>query len=331
MSPERSLHVLLISSEWPTAEHPEWATFVVQQVTFLKRAGVKVDVFPFQGRGSPASYLKAWREVRARLRAAPYDLIHAHFGNSALLALPRRLPLVLTLWGSDVQGIVGPGGRYTLKGVLLRQITRMAARAADQVIVVAERLIRFLPARDYHVIPGGIDLDLFKPVPRHEARQALGLPDEQPIVFFAANPGTPVKRFGLARAAVDALRADMPDVQLLTAGGIPFTQMPLYMNAADVLLVTSRHEGSPTVVKEALACNLPVVSVDVGDVRQRIAGVAGCVVCKDDRPETIAAALRQVLAERARTNGREAAQWLDEKLMAEEIIAVYWQAVERNA
>ncbi len=129
-----------------------------------------------------------------------------------------------------------------------------------------------------------------------EARAKLGLPADLPIVLFGGRPEMPVKRFALAQRAVALLARQ--DVKLLTASNVPHSEMPLYLNAADVLLLTSRHEGSPTIVKEALACNLPVVSTDVGDVRERIASIDGCSVCDNDEPETIAFALGEGVGER---------------------------------
>ena len=99
------------------------------------------------------------------------------------------------------------------------------------------------------------------------------------------------------------------------------------MSAADALVLTSMHEGSPNVVKEALACNLPVVAVDVGDVRHRIGAVAGCVLCADDRPETVAAGLVAVLQRGRHIAGRETVLDLDERITAEKTIAVYRQAI----
>ena len=102
------------------------------------------------------------------------------------------------------------------------------------------------------------------------------------------------------------------------------------MNACDVLLMTSLHEGSPNVVKEALACNLPIVSTDVGDVRNRIGALDGCVVCATDDPATIAEALNQVLSRRQGIDGRKAVLDLDEQVLTSKVIDVYRRAVEKS-
>jgi len=120
-----------------------------------------------------------------------------------------------------------------------------------------------------------------------------------------------------------------PEVEVVTLTAVAHGLMPLYMNACNVLLMTSLHEGSPNVVKEALACNLPIVSTDVGDVRKRIGALEGCVVCSDDEPATIAGALRQALGWHQGIDGRKAVLDLDEQALTLRVIDVYRRAVEK--
>jgi glycosyltransferase involved in cell wall biosynthesis len=158
-----------------------------------------------------------------------------------------------------------------------------------------------------------------------EARQILGLDQNKKYVLFVGSKTNPTKRFDLAEQAV----ADMADerVTLLTASNIPHESIPVYMHAADVLIVTSLHEGSPNVVKEALACNLPVVSTDVGDVKQRIGNLEGCAVVQDDHPKTISSAIRRVLTNETEFHGRESVADLDEDLLTQKVINVYQLAL----
>jgi glycosyltransferase involved in cell wall biosynthesis len=107
--------------------------------------------------------------------------------------------------------------------------------------------------------------------------------------------------------------------------------MPVLMSACDALLFTSMQEGSPNAVKEALACDLPVVSVEVGDVPVRLQGIEGCELCSDERPETIAAALERVLRRGQRIAGRQAVQQLDENLITQQVLGVYDTALARAA
>lgn len=315
----------MVTSEWPTQEHPEWVPFLVDQVEQLRCAGIRLDVFSFRGAMRPHRYLLAWVKLQRRLKAGEWDLLHAQFGQAGLLALwPKPYPLVVTFHGSDLNGFTNSNGRLTVMGALLRRISQAVSLHAEECILVSEQLAVALPEKRYHVIPCGIDLERFKPSDQKDARRELGLALDRQYVLFTGAPENPIKRYNLARSAADLVGEP---AELLTIRDVPHDQMPQVINAADVLLLTSTREGSPTVVKEALACNLPVVSVDVGDVRKRLEGVEGCVVCEDDRPETIAAAIRRTLDRQTPIDGRPAVMDLDGARLAQHIIQVYQKAI----
>lgn len=321
------MRVLMISSEWPTPERPHAVPFIVRQVDFLRRAGVDVEVFHFRGGGNPLNYFHAWRRVRRLMREERFDLLHTQWGQSALLALPKNRPLVVTFRGDDVHGIVDSNRRQTFQGIVLRLVTRYAARKADERIVVSQSLATQLKIEDHHIIPSGIDLTLFHPDDKRKARQILNLPVRKDLILFAGDLHTPRKRLPLIREAVQLLQVENPNAELICAGAVPHEKMPLYMSACDVLILASVHEGSPNVVKEALACNLPVVSTDVGDVRERIGSVDGCVVCADDKPETLAASIQSVLSRNKRIDGRKTVLNLDETILTQRLISVYKKAI----
>jgi teichuronic acid biosynthesis glycosyltransferase TuaC len=324
--PARPLSVLVVTSEWPTAAKPLLVPFIVQQVRYLREAGLEVEVFPFRGARNPANYARAWRRLRARIRAGRHDLVHAQFGQAgALAAFPKPLPLVVTFHGDDLEGIVGDDGRYLWLGRVLRRLSQAVALRADGIVAVSRHLVRYLPRPPDAIIPTGIDFAKFRPMPMAEARARLGLPLERKLVLFPADPAETRKRHTLAESAVRQVGAD-----LVVAWGVPHQDIPMYMNACDVLVLTSMHEGSPTVVKEALACDMPIVSVDVGDVRERLESVEGCVVCADDRPETVAAGLAEVLARRGRVHGRAAVANLDESELTRRLLEVYELALSRS-
>src|SRR5947199_6076991 len=151
-----ALRVLMITSEWPS-EPGHTAHFIARQARFLSAAGVRLEVFTFRGGRHPLRYLAAWVRLRRRLARERYDIVHAQFGQSGLLALPKRLPLVVTFRGDDLQGIVGREGRYLWSGRVLRAASRIVARVADRIVVVAASLAHHLPgSRAYHVIPSGL-------------------------------------------------------------------------------------------------------------------------------------------------------------------------------
>lgn len=328
---DRPLRVLLVTSLWPDEEHPNRVPFIVRQVEYLRMAGVEVDVFHFIGLWSPRRYLNAALEVRRRVSKQRYDIVHARFAQAALPALAQRAcPVVVTYGGTDVLGRRNAQGRLTVPGFFQRLLALLVARLVDANIVVSENLDTALGDVDTHLVPDGIDMRFFRPLDQAEARQKLGLAAEAPTVLFVGDPqgGRDKKRFGLAREVVDRAKKALPDLELVTVHNRPHAEMPYFMNAADVLILTSRSEGSPNVVKEALACNTPVVSVDVGDVRERLAEVAGCVVSDTDDPDEMAQLLVQVLKAEQPIDGRTAIAPLDEFESARKTIAVYQKALE---
>lgn len=328
MTPQ--LKILFLTTEWPTPERPADVPFLVEYANALRRHGAEVNVFHFHGEGNPINYLKAWVRLRRLPAWRDADILHAHWGQSAFLALGSWKPLVITFHGSDLQGIVDASGRYGWKGKLLVQLNKWMACKATRCLTVSNRLRNLLPpcVHDALVIPMGIDLERFRPLDRLECKRALGLDPNLRYILFASDPARPEKRNGLAERAVAA--ANLPGGKLLVVSGQPYEKMPLFLNAADLLLLTSSHEGSPMVIKEALACNLPVVSTDVGDVAEKLRNLAGCHICIDDSVKTISSAIFQVMTNPRVFNGREQMQELSWDLIAQQTFDVYHQCLEKH-
>jgi teichuronic acid biosynthesis glycosyltransferase TuaC len=321
------VRVLVLTAMYPTPDKPGFGIFVKEQVDSLREAGIDVDVFAFEGTNGIRSYVKAAGDLRRVLREKPYDLVHAHYGLTGLVArMQLRCPVVVTFHGSDLLGGVGSNNKYTGLGAVVVLLSKLVALVAAQPIVVADILKSKLWLRSAVTIPMGVDISLFQPMPSHEARQQLGLADDRQWVAFIAHPEDHTKRFDIAQAAVRLLQEKQLSVELLPVYNVPHHRVPLYMNACDALVLTSMHEASPCVVKEALACNLPIVSVNVGDVAERTAGVVGCYLC-DRTPEAVATELGKVLQDRRRTNGRERIQALSLQNVAQKVIAVYEKAL----
>ncbi len=324
------IRVLMITSQWPSLERPYAVPFLVQQVNFLRRAGVEVDVFSFRGAQKPLNYLRAWKRLRRQLDPSRYDLVHAQFGQSALLPWPRQMPLVVTFHGDDILGEKVYGGRATLGGMLLQRLSQLISLRADAVIIVSDQMRDHIPSSvPLHLLPTGVDLDSLPSMSEEAARRQLGLPLNEKLVLFVGNPEDPYKRYELARQAVDILNQKIP-ARLILGWKMTHRDILVLMHACNAFVMTSFQEGSPTVVKEALACNLPIVSVVVGDVVLRLRGVEGCEVCSDDTPETIAASLERVLRRGLRTNGRESVKELDEKVLAERLIGIYRSVMKKS-
>ena len=294
------------------------AEFFRLQVRALERQGVEETTLGVPGQQrftddgvddrSMLDYLRYYPQVLRRSFDS-YDLVHANYGLTAPAALGQpNLPVVLTLWGTDLMGKYG-------------RLGRLCARRADAVIVMSERMAETLPT-DCHVIPHAVDLERFRPFPRRPAREAIGWRHDANHVLFPYPEQRRVKDYPRAKRVVETARDRYgDDVELQTLYGVPHERMPLYMNAADALLLTSRREGSPNAVKEAMACDLPVVATDVGDVRTRLAGVDGSHVCRTDGE--LVDGLVDVLDRGEPSTGREAIAPLGLEQMGERIRAVY--------
>lgn len=298
--------------------------FYNDQVAALERAGVDVETVTVPGRFAPADaegrsvadYLRFYPTVLRRSFDS-FDLVHANNGLTAPHAVAQpNLPVVLTFWGADVLG------RAYRKDLA----SRACAGVAEEVIVRSDEMREAL-GDGVHVIPHGVDLSAFEPMDRSAAREAVGWDHDARHVLFPYPPERTEKNYPLAKRVtgqVDGRATE--DVRLQVVSGRPHERMPLYLNAADALLLASDFEGSPNVVKEALACDLPVVSTDVGDVRERLAGVEPSAVCASE--SALVAGLAAVLDADARANGREAVSHLGLREMGERIHEVYRAALE---
>jgi len=180
------------------------------------------------------------------------------------------------------------------------------------------------------VIPNGVDLEIFKPLDKNECRKKLGWKQDRKIVLFASNPQRSEKNFSLAQKTIAALYIE--DIELKVIYNVPHTEMPLYFNGSDLLLSTSLWEGSPNVIKEAMACNCPIVSTNVGDVKWLLDGVESCFITTND-PNDVADKIKKALNFKSKTNGREKliCLGLDSEHIAKKIIKVYEEVINNNS
>lgn len=324
-----SLLVLVVTNLWPTDADPGYGSFVQAQVESLRAVGVDYDLVFIDGRRSRWNYVRAIRELRFRLKHYRYNLIHAHFGLSGWVARCQwRAPVVVSFMGDDVLGRPARSGRITLYGRFLQASSWMLARLVRAVIVKSPDMKSRLGLDSARVIPNGVDLNLFQPMNQTEARRALGLDLKKKFVLFPYDPLEARKRFDLIEAATERARREIPDLEILHARGVPRARMPLYLNAADVLVLASLFEGSPNAVKEAMAVNLPVITVDVGDTAELIGPTEGCHLVPRDAG-VIAARIVEVCRRGTRTNGREWIARLSMEKVAAQIVNVY-QSVARQ-
>ena len=318
-----SYTVLVVTNLWPTEADPGYGSFVQAQMKSLRPLGVEFDVLFINGRESRWNYARAVRDLRAKLKSNPYDLIHAHFGLSGWVARCQgRVPVVVSFMGDDVLGRFKRSGRISLYGRLLQASSFVLARLVSAVIVKSRQMKSKLKLNSTHVIPNGVDLPLFRPLDQAEARRTLGLDPQKKYVLFPYNPAEQRKRYDLIEAAVVRAREQVSELEMLHVQGVPGARMPLYMNAADVLVLASLAEGSPNAVKEAMAVNLPVITVDVGDAVELIGPTEGCYLVPHE-VEAIAARIVEVCRRGTRTRGRDWIARLSMESVAKQIVDVY--------
>jgi glycosyltransferase involved in cell wall biosynthesis len=287
--------------------------FIREQVDALARYGIDIEYNYIMGKGV-TGYLNNYRSLCNVVCRNDIDLVHAHYGLSGMLAVLQRIcPVVITFHGSDIH----------IKSN--RMISKLAASLAAHSIFVADKLQRKLKiANNASVIPCGVDFDVFYPRSKRECRKMLNLPEDKPIILFAASFDRPVKNYTLARQAADKLG----DITLIELKGYSREQVNCFLNASDLLLMTSLDEGSPQIVKEALACNCPVVSTDVGDVRQNLQGITGCYITSYD-VEDVAAKVRLAL-QSGKIAARAKIRHFDNELISSRIIEVYHNVSKNN-
>jgi len=319
------LRVLFVTSMWPDDERPHYGTFIQTQAQSLEDLGIAVDIVAIRGYTSSLAYLFSWQQIRAAQGKQRYDLVHIHTGHAALTGLiGTRLPTVVSFVGGDLLGNPGEHGiiwKSRIEATVFRQLARVSTRTITKSREMEDALPRSLRARN-DVIPNGVNLEAFAPRARAEARETLGWPQDELVALFLGDPDDPRKNLSLARTAVSEVKERQPNVRLHVGWGSRPSEIPSLMWAADALVFPSRSEGSPNVVKEAMAATLPIVATPVGDVPERLEGIEGCFVTSPD-PASFAEALTKALSFGRTTEAREAVQALSLAHVADQVSAVY--------
>jgi teichuronic acid biosynthesis glycosyltransferase TuaC len=325
-----SLRVLaVLPTGTRTGRSPVWAQ---RQVESLRNLGVEVDIFPFANRRSPWGLFRGGLALRRAVRRLKPDLVHVHYAAAqalvAVLFSPR--PIVVSLCGSDLLGHYDHRGRRTWHGRLTILLSQMAALGATRLIAKSEelraKLWRPRSRAICEVIPNGVNLAEFRPMAQTEARRSLGWDHDDPVVLFIHRSGHWVKNPQLAAAAFRLARESIPALKMVVVENEPSARMPLFFNAADVLLLVSSHEGSSNSLKEAMASDLPVVATRCGDSADHLRGVRHCHVCNHDVAE-IARRLEEVLSAHERSDGRMHIAHLDAPLVARRVMDCYHAAL----
>lgn len=267
-----------------------YAPFITEQVNAIEKQGVECLYYGVSEKGI-VGYIRQIPKLKEAIQLFRPDIIHAHYGLCGLLAnCQRGIPVVTTYHGSDIND-----------PKVLRLSKWSIGLSRFNIFVSQKNLDIARPRKNFALIPCGINLDDYPIIEKFEARRQMGIDQSSRIVLFAGAFDNPVKNAPLAKAAM----GHIPEADLLELKGYSRHQVAILMQAVDVLLMTSLTEGSPQVIKEAMACGCPIVSVDVGDVRERIEGIDGCYI-SDREQESLADCIKKALAFSGRTQGREA-------------------------
>lgn len=275
---------------------------------------LEISFFLVKGKGLKG-YLSNIPALRKQLKAFKPDLIHAHYSLCGILASfsLTKVPIIASLMGSDIKAA----------GSLRKMIEYLSRRKWSVTIVKSADLGSALQLRNMHVIPNGVDLRVFQPVEKEKS--------EMPVILFAANPERKEKNFQLAQSALDLL--DFP-FELKTLVDIPREKMPEQYAAADLVILSSLWEGSPNVIKESMACGLPVVCTDVGDVKMLFGNAKGLFLSSfdaEDFADKIRQAIRFAETEK-RSTGRERIIELkiDSESIARQVLNLYKTSVKHS-
>ncbi|NVO03693.1 MAG: glycosyltransferase family 4 protein [Bacteroidetes bacterium] len=299
--------------------------FVSEQVDAIQRKGIEVDYFLIKGKGI-FGYLKNVSNYRRIANNGSYDLIHAHVGLSGFFALfQRKVPVVITFHGVD---LIDEKNEFCKTSQIKKRyvvLSRIAAKYSEYNIFVNSN-IKVYPNKKHSIISCGVDLNTFFPIDKNECREKLNLSKERKLVLYGTSFDYGVRKN--YKLAVNAI-ANIENVELLEIKNVNREKVNLLMNACDVLLMTSFFETGPQVVKEAMACNCPIVTTDVGDVREVIGDTEGCYITSYE-PEDVAAKIKLALEFGKRTNGRERMGAYENSVIADRIIEIYREVLGRK-
>lgn len=309
-----------------------YSSLIRNEIDGLIRKNIEIDQHFLTHRFSPIRIIKFAKEVRHSLINSTPDLIHVQTGTAGLFMLfvKSKIPWILTIGGSDILGNPGRDLIWKFRGFIAGFVTTVCASQADRIICVSKNLKKALPQflhKKIVILPRGVDINQFIPIPIELARQKLKWElDKNYVVFALTRSDSAVKNLPLARSVIDYYSSKLnSNIHLVLIENKTKEDVINMLNAANALLVTSIHEGSPNIVKEAMACNLPIVAVDCGDIKERLNEVSPSFVVASYNVKEISYALMSILIKKNRSNGRSILieQGLAREKIIEKMIAIY--------
>lgn len=308
------MKILLVHSGNAVGGDSSKYTFVREQGEALRRLGCEIAYYAVVGKGT-YGYLRNVKPLQEKIQSFQPDVIHAHYGLCgmvALLAARKKVPVVITCHNGET---------LTRYGNI---ISSLAIRQADFTICVAQHIYGklYIKPKQYCIQPCGIDLKDLPLIDKAEAMKEMNLSSDKINILFGGAFSNDRKNAPLAKAAIALLQRD--DINLIEMKGFNRYQVATLLNACDLLLLPTKSEGSPQVLKEAMACNCPIVATDVADIAFLLQGVKNCYVTSFD-PADVADNIQRVIECGERTNGRKRIEELrlDNSQVAETIYRIY--------
>jgi glycosyltransferase involved in cell wall biosynthesis len=319
------MKILYVVSDYASPKNPSFQPFVRSQIESIGRLGHDTHIYSIDGPTSGKNYITRIPDLLRFARKLKPDIVHAHYAYCGFTAMGivSICPLITSIMGDEVLGRYTMCGRKKFFSYIQYPLAKMVGFLSSRIIVKSSKMLPHCIARKTHVIPNGVDFDLFRPMSMVDVRKQLGLDQDKVYLLFPGDPHNTVKRFELALATSHVLENEHGMANsLVHMRNKPQVDLARYMNAANAMIFTSWSEGSPNVVKEAMACNLPIVSVDVGDVKEIIGQTFNCAVTLDD-PKAMASALFEIIISARRSQGRDNIQHLRIENVARRIVQLY--------
>ena len=297
--------------------------FIERQMLSLIKNKMDVDKFEIKGKGV-IGYFSNIFKLRKKIKNNNYDIIHAHYSLSALIVILSftHKPLVTSFMGSDLVGTFNKNGSKKIVGFLNYFISKFVQIFTDKIIVKSKNLAEYIFLKHkMSIIPNGINFDIFKPLSKIKARSKLNLNLNKNYILFVGDKNNFRKNFSLLSKCIRDLEEN--NIYLIDINyPIHTDEIILFLNATDVLVLTSLFEGSPNIIKEALACNCRVVSVDVGDVKEHINNIEGCFISKYEKSDLCNKIISSMNYDK-NFNSRKKINYLDSDKISNEIIKIY--------
>ena len=330
------MKILQVTNTYPTGKLPVYGIFIKEQIDSLKDIGINCDLYFINGReNGKLEYLRAYQNLKKIIN--DYDIIHAHHFLTALvvLALKPKGKVIVTFLSDGIKEFIYPNN-YLFNNLVKQPLYKYILRHSDARIFKKSLPSKLKNDKYSFYLPNGVNLDLFSPIDKSEAKQKLGLDNNKNYILFASliDINRPEKRYDIFSNTIIILKEQYSDfnIEELTIVNVPRHLVPYYFNAASLHLLTSDFEGSPNSVKESLACNTPVVSRNVGNVSDLLSGLNKSLISNDSNPHVLADLVIKSLKNTAPEDSRSTLikKKLDMRSIATELGNIYETLINKK-